>query len=58
MIKYLEEIIISEVSLNKKEIATHTYVHPVKPELLSTEIKPLIKLQPVILPPNDIMIQL
>ena len=56
MIKYLEEIIISEVSLNKKEIAVHTYVHPVKPELLSTEIKPLIKFQPVILPPNDIMI--
>ena len=33
----------------------HTYVHPVKPELLSTETKPLIKLQPVILPSNDII---
>ena len=47
--------ITSEVSANKKGIAIHNYVNPVKSALSSMEIKLLIKLQSsVILPSNHI----
>ena len=47
--------ITSEVSINNKGIAIHSYAHSVKLAFSSIETKPLIELQsPVILPSNDV----
>ena len=42
-----------EGSVNNKGIAVHNYVHLVKPTLSSNEIKPLIKLQSLVILPSD-----